>query len=179
MNFGEKVSQMKKIVSIVLSMMVVGIFLSACVHNKVYGTVVVSPEKYEQITSDKKLIKKTIKELQKFNSENPETEKAVIRSLNDLTKKGKQNMSDADAKQYSKLLGEEASGVKGIVKNAYVHQRGFDDDLSGRIRSNMLKAIKLMTHSITKNQKDRDKIYKQMLQDTKADQNLYQIGGNE
>ncbi|TLQ04646.1 hypothetical protein FEZ51_04565 [Pediococcus stilesii] len=170
---------MKKIVSIVLSMMLLVVVLSACVHNKVYGTVVVSPEKYEQISSDKVLIKDTIKELKKFNSENPETEKAVIKSVNKMIDKGSKNMLSKDSKQFKQLLGNDASGVKGIVKNAYEHQRGFDDDLSGRIRDNMLSAIRLMTRSITKNENDQTKIYKQILKDTEADQNLYQIGGNE
>jgi rubrerythrin len=170
---------MKKLISVLLSLMVVTLFMSACTHNKVYGTVVVSPEKYKQISSDKKLIKKTISGLEKFNSENPETEKSVIRSLNALITKGQKKMNSADRAEFKALLGNNKNGVKGIVKKAYKHQRGFDDDLSSRIRSNMLKSIKLMTHGITKNENERKKIYKQVLKDTKSDKNLYKIGGNE
>lgn len=170
---------MKKIISVLLSLMVVTLFMSACTHNKVYGTVVVSPEKCKQISADKKLIEKTISGLEKFNSENPETEKSVMRSLDALIKKGQRKMNDSDRVKFEALLGDHKNGVKGIVKKAYTHQRGFDDDLSGRIRSNMLKSIKLMTHGITKNENDRKKIYKQVLEDTKADKNLYKIGGNE
>ncbi|MCM6793115.1 hypothetical protein [Pediococcus pentosaceus] len=170
---------MKKIISVLLSLMVATLFMSACTHNKVYGTVVVSPKKYKQISADKKLIEKTISGLEKFNSENPETEKSVMRSLDALIKKGQRKMSDRDREKFEALLGDHKNGVKGIVKKAYTHQRGFDDDLSGRIRSNMLKSIKLMTHGITKNENDRKKIYKQVLEDTKADKNLYKIGGNE
>jgi hypothetical protein len=170
---------MKKIFSILLSLTLLTMILSACGHNRVYGTVVVTPEKYQQIKSDKALIEKSINGLKKFNSENPETEKAVIKSLNAVIKKGQAHMTNADQKQFKELLGEKRNGVKGMVKNAYDHQRGFDDDLSGRIRSNMLDAIKLMTHGITKNKTEQAKVYKQILKDTKADDELYQIADNE
>lgn len=170
---------MKKFFAILLSLIMVTVVLGACTHNKVYGTVVVTPEKYKQISADKAMIEDSIKGLKKFNSENPESEQKVIRTLNTLIEKGQRHLNKQDRAQFKRLLGSDPTGVKGIVKNAYDHQRGFDDDLSGRIRSNMLKAIKLLPHGVTKHPDEQDKIYKQMLKDTQADRKLYQIGGNE
>ena len=134
---------MKKFFAILLSLIMVTVVLGACTHNKVYGTVVVTPEKYKQISADKTMIEDSIKGLEKFNSENPESEQKVIKTLNTLIKKGQRHLNKQDRAQFKQLLGDTPTGVKGIVKNAYDHQRGFDDDLSERIRNNMLKAIKL------------------------------------
>ena len=117
--------------------------------------------------------------MEKFNSENPESEQKVIKTLNTLIKKGQRHLNKQDRAQFKQLLGDTPTGVKGIVKNAYDHQRGFDDDLSERIRNNMLKAIKLLPHGVTKHQDEQNKIYKQILKDTQADRKLYRIGGNE
>ena len=166
---------MKKFFAILLSLIMVTVVLGACTHNKVYGTVVVTPEKYKQISADKTMIEDSIKGLEKFNSENPESEQKVIKTLNTLIKKGQRHLNKQDRAQFKQLLGDTPTGVKGIVKNAYDHQRGFDDDLSERIRNNMLKAIKLLPHGVTKHQDEQ----KQILKDTQADRKLYRIGGNE
>ena len=154
---------MKKFFAILLSLIMVTVVLGACTHNKVYGTVVVTPEKYKQISADKTMIEDSIKGLEKFNSENPESEQKVIKTLNTLIKKGQRHLNKQDRAQFKQLLGDTPTGV----------------DLSERIRNNMLKAIKLLPHGVTKHQDEQNKIYKQMLKDTQADRKLYRIGGNE
>ena len=87
---------MKKFFAILLSLIMVTVVLGACTHNKVYGTVVVTPEKYKQISADKTMIEDSIKGLEKFNSENPESEQKVIKTLNTLIKKGQRHLNKQD-----------------------------------------------------------------------------------
>lgn len=170
---------MKKIAIYLISLLSVVVMLGACTHNKVYATVVVTPDKYSKISDDKKLIETTISELKKFNSERPDTEKKIINSLDQLIDQGQKGMSKKDQAEFKDLLGTSSNGVQGMLSRAYKHQLGFDDDLTGHVRHNMLKAMQLMTHSITKNKNDQDKIYKQMLKDTSANSDLYQIGNDQ
>ncbi|AEV95346.1 hypothetical protein [Pediococcus claussenii] len=170
---------MKKIVALAAPLLVLILFLAGCVHNKVYATVVITPQKYDQIMNDKRMINATIKDLNKFNPEKPSTKSDIIDAVKEMENKGSKNLSKTDKVKFRALLSDNKKGINGMVSHSYEHRLGFDDDVTGRIRHNMLSAIRLMSKSITSNKSDQDKIYKQFIDDTGAETKLYKMNDNQ
>lgn len=167
---------MKKKIYWLIPFLILGLFLTGCSRNKVYGTVVISSEKYNQVQTDKKYVNQLLKSLEKFDSEKPGTAQNIYSAVNKLNKEASKNMTKQDKKKLRELLITNDKSIKNIIKNAYQNHYGFDDDLSGSISTEFYEVIHLIINPITKQSANRKKVYNQFIKDTKAQQKLNNVG---
>jgi len=172
----KEVDEMKKKIYWLIPFLILGLFLTGCSRNKVYGTVVISSEKYNQVQTDKKYVNQLLKSLEKFDSEKPGTAQNIYSAVNKLNKEASKNMTKQDKKKLRELLITNDKSIKNIIKNAYQNHYGFDDDLSGSISTEFYKVIHLIINPITKQSANRKKVYNQFIKDTKAQQKLNNVG---
>jgi len=175
----KEVDDMKKKIYWLLPFLIIGLLLTGCNRNKVYGTVVVSSAKYTQVQTDKKYLNHLLQALEKFDSEKPKTANKIYSAIDELNKNASKNMSKQDKGQLKAVLISNKKSIKHIVKNAYENHYGFDDDLSGTISTEFHKSVKLMVKPITKQASNRQKIYDQLIKDTNAQKKLNNVGTNQ
>ncbi|WP_412988189.1 hypothetical protein ACLJJ6_05560 [Pediococcus siamensis] len=167
---------MKKKIYWLIPFLILGLFLTGCNRNKVYGTVVISSEKYNQVQTDKQAINRLLNALEKFDSEKPKTAPKIYSAINNLNTQASKKMSKADRRELKNLLIDNDRSIKKIIKNAYENHYGFDDNLSGSISTEFYKVVHLIVKPITKQAANRKKVYQQIIKDTKAQQKLNNVG---
>ncbi|MBU7555971.1 hypothetical protein NVV76_01570 [Pediococcus ethanolidurans] len=170
---------MKKKVYWLIPFLILGLFLTGCSRNKVYGTVVVSSNNYNQIQTNKKYVNQLLKALEKFDSEKPKTAENIYSAVDKLDKEASKNMNSQNKKALRDVLIDNNKSIKNIIKNAYQNHYGFDDDLSGSISTEFYKAIHLTVKPITKQTANRKKIYNEFIKETKAQQKLNNVGNTQ
>lgn len=175
----KEVDDMKKKIYWLFPFLIIGLLLTGCNRNKVYGTVVISSEKYSQVQTDKKYLNQLLGALEKFDSEKPKTADKIYTSVDELNKQASKGMSKQDKQQLKGVLISNDKSIKRQVKKAYEKYYGFDDDLSGTIGIEFHKAVNLMAKPITKQKANREKVYNQLIKDTKAQQKLNNVGANQ
>ncbi|KRN67708.1 hypothetical protein IV80_GL000251 [Pediococcus cellicola] len=172
----KEVDEMKKKIYWLIPFLIFGLFLTGCSRNKVYGTVVISSDKYDQVQNDKKSINRLLKALERFDSEKPKTASRIYSAIDQLNEQGRKKMNKTDRKQLQGLLIDNKNSIKHIIMNAYQHHYGFDDDLSGSVSTPFFKVVRLLVNPITKQEANRKKVYNQLIKDTNAQQKLNNVG---
>lgn len=166
-----------KNVSIFLMLIVTLVSLSACSQHS-YGNVEVSTKEFNRIKTEKRDISALITDLQRFKYDDKETYNHVVNDVNKLNNELKPGLNNNQRNQLDKALGDNPTGIIGIVKNAVANKYNFDDEVASQFHANFRIILDLTAYPLGNSAEQRNKIETQIRKDINLDSELYKIGSN-